>query len=1235
MAGKLTKTSDSLVVSSPTSKQTWEIGQGVDFTLAANTFTDRQKETLTYSATLSNGAPLPSWLTFNPTTGTFTGTVPSTASGLSIEVTATDTSGLSASEIFSASTPAAPPKVTATTAAQTWKLGQVVNFTLPADTFTDPQHETLTYRATLSNGAALPSWLKFDAATETFTGTVPNNAAGLSIKVTATDTSGLSVSETFSVATPAAAPTLVSQTSGQTWKVGQAVSLSLAPNTFVDPQGESLTYKATLSNGTALPSWLKFNAATETFTGTVPNTFTGAAIKVTATDTSGLSASETFSVSASAAAAPVLSQQTSAQTWGLGSVVNFALPGNTFSDPQQETLTYKATLAGGTALPSWLTFNAATETFTGTVPNTASGLSIEVTATDTSGLAASETFSVATPAAAPVVAAQTSAQTWGLGSVVNFALPGNTFSDPQQEALTYTASLANGSALPSWLTFNSATATFIGTVPNTAAGLNIVVTATDTSDLSTSVNFSVATPASAPFVANQTTPQTWDQEAAVDFTLAGNTFTDPQQEGLTYTATLANGALLPSWLTFNAVTETFTGTVPAGTGGLSLAVTATDASGLSVQDFFSVETPAPAASAPTLTSPTPSQTWNQGQAVSFTLPTNTFTDPQQETLTYTAALVGGGQLPSWLGFNGATGTFTGAIPNGTNGLNISVIATDTNGLSTSEAFSVATPASNPPGVSPMRASAFQPTLGVNTHIDYTDGGYANVGNVLADLQYLGITQVRDEISNGANGSAPLSSYIYLAQQGIKFTFCVETGGAVTSASLESVLSLIDQVNEAVPGSVTAVEGPNEINNEPITFNGVGGLQGAINLQEALYADVHSDPNLVGVSVDYFTGYDAGSNGIGPNPNTTAGLADYDTAHPYPNNGQAPAGWVSPSQALPNEGPVYGPAVYTETGYSTNGGTSGAVNQDVQAKYTLDLLMDDAKNGISKTYLYQLMDAYQPGSPQGDDGFGLFDPNNQPKEAATAISNLVSILADNGAAANTFTTTPLNYSVAGLPSTGNTMLMEKSNGAYDVVVWNEPQIWNESTGTEITAPTVNVTVQLGNTYSDVQVFDPLVGSTPIETLSNVSSVQLGITDHPLIVEIEPAPNVTAQTANQTWTGGQAINFALASNTFTDPAQEALTYNATLSNGAPLPTWLAFNAATETFTGTAPNAVTSSNINVTATNTSGLSTTETFSIATAAAQMAQAISGVQSSPAASTITPTQTSQNHSGSLASPVS
>jgi hypothetical protein len=415
----------------------------------------------------------------------------------------------------------------------------------------------------------------------------------------------------------------------------------------------------------------------------------------------------------------------------------------------------------------------------------------------------------------------------------------------------------------------------------------------------------------------------------------------------------------------------------------------------------------------------------------------------------------------------------------------------------------------------MRADAFIDTLGVNTHIPYTDGGYANISNVIADIKYLGVDQVRDGISDGSGGSASISSYIAVAKAGVHFTFNIN---ATTTAGLQANIALVNQVAEAVPGSVTAVEGPNEINNWPVTYNGVGGLQGALNMQSAIYSMVHSDPDLKGVAVDYFTGYNAGDVAVGPNPATTPGLADYDTQHPYPNNGGPPDVWVNRTQALGNENPATGPAVYTETGYSTNGGTTGDVNQSVQARYTLDLLMDDAKSGIAHTDLYQLMDAYKPGSPQGDDGYGLFDYNNDAKEAATGIHNLTTILADTGTNANTFTTKAVNYSITDLPSTGSSTAIQKSDGASDIVVWNEPKIWNEATGTQITAPTDDVTVNLGATYQTVKVFDPLSSSSPIETLSNVSSVSLGLTDHPLIVETEPQTTGSSTSTGSSSSGG---------------------------------------------------------------------------------------------------------------------
>jgi Ca2+-binding RTX toxin-like protein len=70
---------------------------------------------------------------------------------------------------------------------------------LPAGSFVDTDvGDALSYSAALSSGAALPSWLVFDGATQTFGGTPPSNAAGLlDVRVTATDSAGESVSDDF------------------------------------------------------------------------------------------------------------------------------------------------------------------------------------------------------------------------------------------------------------------------------------------------------------------------------------------------------------------------------------------------------------------------------------------------------------------------------------------------------------------------------------------------------------------------------------------------------------------------------------------------------------------------------------------------------------------------------------------------------------------------------------------------------------------------------------------------------------------------------------------------------------------------------------------------------------------------------------------------------------------------------------------------------------------------------
>ncbi|MEZ5908176.1 MAG: tandem-95 repeat protein [Hyphomicrobiaceae bacterium] len=159
------------------------------------------------------------------------------------------------------------------------------SFAVPAGTFTDAE-SGLTYTASLANDDPLPAWLSFDAGTQTFTGTPPQDFNGvISLKVTASDGTE-STSDTFDLTVTAIndAPVLDSPIADQSVAEDTAWSFAVPAGTFTDVDG-ALTYTATLANDDPLPAWLSFDAGTQTFTGTPPQDFHGViSLKVTASD---------------------------------------------------------------------------------------------------------------------------------------------------------------------------------------------------------------------------------------------------------------------------------------------------------------------------------------------------------------------------------------------------------------------------------------------------------------------------------------------------------------------------------------------------------------------------------------------------------------------------------------------------------------------------------------------------------------------------------------------------------------------------------------------------------------------------------------------------------------------------------------------------------------------------------------------------------------------------------------
>ncbi|MDK9705275.1 MAG: putative Ig domain-containing protein, partial [Sulfuritalea sp.] len=183
---------------------------------------------------------------------------------------------------------------------------------------------------------------------------------------------------------------------------GEAFSHSLGESMLTDPDGDRLSYSATLADSGALPAWLDFDTETGVLSGTPDGSDIGSLeIFVTGLDAGGESTSGSLTVTVAAPvpsnSAPVVANALANRVGSEDLAISFVVPVDTFADDDAgDTLAMSATLMDGSALPVWLTFDTATGTFSGTPSAGDNGVvGLRVTATDRGGLSAQAEFSLA------------------------------------------------------------------------------------------------------------------------------------------------------------------------------------------------------------------------------------------------------------------------------------------------------------------------------------------------------------------------------------------------------------------------------------------------------------------------------------------------------------------------------------------------------------------------------------------------------------------------------------------------------------------------------------------------------------------------------------------------------------------------------------------------------------------------------------------------------------------------
>jgi hypothetical protein len=409
------------------------------------------------------------------------------------------------------------------------------------------------------------------------------------------------------------------------------------------------------------------------------------------------------------------------------------------------------------------------------------------------------------------------------------------------------------------------------------------------------------------------------------------------------------------------------------------------------------------------------------------------------------------------------------------------------------------------GVQASRAGDFLRTIGVCVHIAQ---GVDDPAKSATAMAYAGFRNLRDD-----GNPAAVPGWITVYQQAGVHTNMLPNGDIPTTIGMAKQLQ--------AAGALLSVEGPNEPNNFPVTYEGQTSSYSTTfapvaHFQRDLYAAVKAEPSLAGVPVFHSSeagGSEPDDQGLqyltipadaGAEMPAGTVYADYANTHnyvcghsnklvdnvcwnatdptlngdwdgPYVEYGHT---WHGGFDGYSNADLVTLPKVSTETGWLTQG--TGAITEEQQARVFLNLYLSAYKRGWAYTFVYMLRDDPVQGY------WGLFDTGYQPKTSGTYLHNLTTILADSG------TRTPgmLEYSIAAEPATVHDLLLQKGDGTFEIVVWDE----RPSGGSD------SITVSLGKVRPVVKVYDPTTGTAAAQSLSGVSSVPLTLSDHPMIIEI---------------------------------------------------------------------------------------------------------------------------------------
>lgn len=392
---------------------------------------------------------------------------------------------------------------------------------------------------------------------------------------------------------------------------------------------------------------------------------------------------------------------------------------------------------------------------------------------------------------------------------------------------------------------------------------------------------------------------------------------------------------------------------------------------------------------------------------------------------------------------------------------------------------------------PVPAEEFTNSIGINLHINYFDRLYGNFNLVKQKLKKLPIRHVRDgaQLINRDYDSLMYGRWIELQSMGIKFNAVLDPRGSIKQPSLVNMQALMEHSH----GAIESIEGPNELD-----ISNLKDWKGVLKTyQSQIFQTVRSQKQFSDIQIV------APSMAFAGNGRSIAELrdnADFGNLHSYP-AGQMPSNIYPEQLDIGRE--VFGslPIIMTETGYHNalaDKSDQPSVSELAAAKYIPRIFLENFLHGIARTYLYELFDeAPNPDLNNNQLHWGLIRNDGTEKPAYTTLSNLFAIIDE---LYNSHPVQDLTFSITGDLHNIHHLVLEKSNGTFYFIVWQEVSSYDTKSEKDIKVAPRHLALTFAKGSYVASFYDPLLSSKARFSYKNVKQIKFQVPDYPVIIEL---------------------------------------------------------------------------------------------------------------------------------------